>query len=81
MKGEYVWKTGTAFDEMRLLLEGAVALFEEDAVPLNRLALEQEDKAAAIAFDTIGAALYALRDHLRELQDVHIAEVLRAAEL
>ena len=43
MKGEYMWNTGNALDEMRLIVEGAVVLFEEDALPLNQMAKEQEE--------------------------------------
>lgn len=31
---DYIWMTGNAFSEMRLLLEGAIVLYEGDALPL-----------------------------------------------
>ena len=77
MKGEYMWNTGNALDEMRLIVEGAVVLFEEDALPLNQMAKEQEEWIAANAFNTIGEALYGLRQHIRTLHEAHIKEVMR----
>ena len=77
MKGEYLWNTGNSLSEMRLLAEGAVQLFENDAAPLNRLALDNGNQTAANAFNTIGTALYRLLVHIREMQAAHIAEVHR----
>ncbi|MBE5779972.1 MAG: hypothetical protein E7331_11665 [Clostridiales bacterium] len=77
MKGEYMWNSGVALDEMRLIVEGAVVLFEEDALPLNQLAKKHQEWLAANAFSTIGAALYSLRQHIRELHEAHVQEVVR----
>ena len=77
MKGEYMWNTGNALDEMRLIVEGAVVLFEEDALPLNKLAHDHKELKASNAFNTIGEALYTLRQHIRTLHESHIREVLR----
>ena len=33
---------------------------------------------AAAGFDTIGEALYELRTHIREMQEAHTREVIRA---
>ena len=74
--GDYLWNTGNSLSEMRLLIEGAVQLFENDAAPLNRLAMDN-DAEAANAFNTIGTALYSLLVHIRDLQAAHIAEVKR----
>ena len=43
--------------EMRLLIEGAVNLYEGDAMSLSRLAIDYGTLSAANAFDTIGTAL------------------------
>ncbi len=77
MKGEFMWNTGNALDEMRLIVEGAVVLFEEDALPLNRLAHKHQEWKASNAFNTIGEALYSLRQHIRTLHEAHIQEVAR----
>ena len=77
MKGEYMWDTGNALDEMRLIAEGAVVLFEEDALPLNKLAYDHKELKASNAFSAIGEALYSLRQHIRTLHEAHIKEVLR----
>ena len=50
---------------MRLLIEGAVNLYEGDAMPLSRLAIDYGTLSAANAFDAIGTALYSLLDHIR----------------
>jgi len=77
MNGEYLWNTGNSLAEMRLLAEGAVQLYENDAAPLNRLAIDSGNLRAADAFNTIGTALYSLLVHIREMQAAHIAEVHR----
>ena len=77
MKGEYMWDTGNALDEMRLIVEGAVVLFEEDALPLNKLAYDHKELKASNAFNAIGEALYTLRQHIRTLHEAHIKEVTR----
>ena len=74
MKGEYMWNTGNALDKMRLIVEGAVVLFEEDALSLNKLAHDHKELKA---FNAIGEALYSLRQHIRTLHESHIREVLR----
>ena len=34
---DYVWNTGNTFDTMRLLVEGAVTLYDDEISPLFRL--------------------------------------------
>jgi len=77
MKGEYLWNTGNSLSEMRLLAEGAVQLYENDAMSLGNLAIDSGRLTAADAFNTIGTALYSLLVHIRELQAAHMAEVHR----
>ena len=76
----YLWNMGNTVSEMRLLIEGAVVLFEEDALPLTKLAHTNGEHQAVVAFDTIGAALYNLRKYICELQQEHTAEVNRQCE-
>ena len=80
MEESYLWKSGIIQYEMRLIIEGAIALYEGDAVPLLGLANKSQQYDAADAFDTIGTALYGLREHMRNLQTAHRQEVLREVE-
>lgn len=63
---DYMELTGKAFSEMRLLLEGAIVLYEGDAAQFydrTTGALE-----ALIAFNDIGSALYLLLEQVKELE-------------
>ena len=73
--------TDHALAEMRLLIEGAVNLYEGDAMPLSRLAIDYGTLSAANAFDAIGTALYSLLDHIRRLQTARLSETLRKTEV
>ena len=77
MKGEFMWDMGGALDTMRLIAEGAVVLFEEDTSPITKLARDNGELVAGAAFNTIGEALYSLRQHIRTLHEAHIKEVMR----
>ena len=77
MKGDYLSYEGEVLANMRLLIEGATELFETDAQPLYRLAIEGNQPEASVALDTIGTALTDLRTHIRTLQSEHIQEVVR----
>lgn len=77
MEESYLWKSGMAQYEMRLLIEGALVLYEDEASSLLRLAMKNEQYDAADAFEAVGSALNALREHVRDLQKAHRAEVLR----
>ena len=77
MEESYLWKSGMAQYEIRLLIEGALVLYEDEASSLLRLAMKHEQYDAADAFEAIGSALNALREHVRDLQKAHRAEVLR----
>lgn len=54
--------------DMRLTAEGAVTLFENEAAPLFVLAMDTKQHEAKNAFNTIGNAIYILRDSVRLLQ-------------
>ena len=66
--------------DIRLRIEGAVELFEDDAAPLRRLALENDMLTAATAFDTIGSALYHLRQDIRSLHEAYTKESIKASK-
>ena len=78
MKGTYLWNTGNEIAEIRLIIEGAVTLYEEDASGINKMRMDAGNLIAAAGFDTIGEALYELRTHIREMQEAHTREVVRA---
>ena len=74
---DFIDITCRLFSEMRLMAEGAITLFEDDAQPLCRLARDANDNTALSALNDIGAALYTLRTHIRQLQEAHHKELLR----
>lgn len=73
----YFWNVGNDIADIRLLAEGALALFEDDAAPLHRLGMNNHEEVAASAFDTIGTALYDLRKRIAEMQQSHLNETIR----
>ena len=52
---------GQTLEHMRLLIEGAVVLYENDVMPLYSMAMEQERYQEAAGLDTLGAALTTLQ--------------------
>ena len=60
--------TGDALSDMRVLVEGAITIFENDTGPLNRLATLHKEYEARMALNDVGAALYTLRRHITRLQ-------------
>ena len=66
--------------DIRLRVEGAVILFERDAIPLRRLGVENDMPVAVGAYDTIGSALYNLREDIQELYEGHMKEVSRVSK-
>ena len=77
MKGSYLWNVGSKISEIRLIVEGAVTLYEEDASGINKTMMDAGNLIAAAGFDTIGEALYELRTYIREMQEAHTQEVVR----
>lgn len=73
----YFWNVGNDIADIRLLPEGALALFEGDAEPLHRLGMKNNAEVAASAFDTIGTALYDLRERIAAMQQSHLQETIR----
>ena len=83
MKQETIFLSVAAnhFSEMRLMAEGAIALYENHATVLCSMARDADNHEAQIAFNDIGAALYDLRSHMEELQEaLHQAVLLDAPE-
>ena len=77
MEHDFLWIAGGALSNMRLYVEGALVLFEDDALPLTKLAHDHEEWNAAEALNTIGEALYRLQEYIRKLQEAHGMEVQR----
>ena len=71
LEDDFMWIAGNAFSEMRLLVEGAITLFEDDAGCLCRLARDAGAHEANRALSDIGTALYAFRTHIKSLQETH----------
>ena len=57
-----------AISGMRLIVEGAIVLYEGDALPLDTLAKDANLHETRAAFNTLGKALYDLRQHVKELE-------------
>ena len=51
---DYMEFTGEALSKMRLVLEGAVTLFEDELCPVYKLMREAAEPSAMLAFDDIG---------------------------
>ena len=73
----YLDITADVFSEMHVIIEGAIAIFENDTGPLNRLATQHKEYEARIALNDVGAALYTLRGQIRKLQAAVRAETER----
>ena len=73
----YFWNVGNDIADIRLLAEGALALYEGDAEPLHRLGMKSNEEVAASAFDTIGTALYDLRARITAMQQQHLTETIK----
>ena len=43
MEHDFMWTAGDCLSNMRLYVEGALVLFEDDALPLTKLAHEHEE--------------------------------------
>ena len=72
MNQDYLWTPDNIIAEMRLIAEGAIVLYEQDAMPLYQQATA--DREAKAAFNDIGKALYLLRDRVHALETAYDAE-------
>ena len=81
LENNFVGIASNHFSEMRLMAEGAITLYENQATVLCRMARDADNHEAQIAFNDIGAALYDLRSHMEELQEaLHQAVLLDSPE-
>ena len=74
MPEDFVSTAGDIFSDMRLLIEGAIVLFENDASSIMHLTKGKEHYQARYSFNTIGAALYQLREKMNTLEWEHFQE-------
>lgn len=77
MEEQYMDVATNLLINMRLMIEGAVCLYECDGLPLRHLAIENDMPVPASAYDAIGSALYDLREYIRDLQAAHMKELVR----
>ena len=68
----YLWSTGNAWTDLRLLLEGAVSLYENECTSLANTAAKEEKTETILAIDTVGTALYAIRACIQSMQQEHL---------
>ena len=71
LEDDFMWLTGHAFSEMRLMVEGALNLFEDDAGVLCNLARKAGKIEEMGSLNDIGTALYAFKGHVKKLQEAH----------
>ena len=71
LEDDFMWITSHAFSEMRLMVEGALNLFEDDSGLLCRLAWEAGELEAMRSLNDIGTCLYEFRRQIKALQEAH----------
>lgn len=80
MNQDYMDITGDAFSDMRVLIEGAITLYENYTSDLSRLASQHGMDDARTALNDVGGALYAMRRHIRKLQSAHVRHTLESLD-
>ena len=65
---DFLSTTGDALSNMRVLIEGAIIIFENDTTPIIRLCTQHQEYEARTAFNDIGSALYLLLEQVKELE-------------
>lgn len=75
MEQDYMDITGDTFSDMRVLIEGAISLYENYTSEISLLASEHGMDEARTALNDIGGVLYTMRQHIRKLQSVHLQHV------
>ena len=71
LEDDFMWITSHAFSEMRLMVEGALNLYEDDSGVLCRLAREAGELEAMRSLNDIGTCLYEFRRQIKALQEAH----------
>ena len=78
---DYMELASDVLSKMRLVMEGAVTLFEDELCPIYKLMREAAEPSALLAFDDIGTALYVLKQHVCQLQEAHHREAVRQGDV
>ena len=68
---DYMDIASDLLSEIRLVVEGAVNLFEDELPVLIRMARDNHANEALSALNDIGGALYLMRRHIKRLQAEH----------
>ena len=71
LEDDFMWITSHAFSEMRLMVEGALNLYEDDSGVLCRLARDANELEAMRSLNDIGTCLYEFRRQIKALQEAH----------
>ena len=71
LEDDFMWITSHAFSEMRLMVEGALNIYEDDSGVLCRLAREADELEAMRSLNDIGTCLYEFRRQIKALQEAH----------
>ena len=81
MDQDYMDMAGDALSDMRVLVEGAISLFEDYATSLGKLATDAGLLEEKTAMNDIGGAIYSLREHIRHLQSAHMQHVVQFCDI
>ena len=65
---DYLDITADTFSEMNVIIQGAIAIFENDTGQIIRLCTQHKEFEARMALNDIGGALYTLRRQIQKLQ-------------
>lgn len=71
----FVLNTGTIASTLRLLVEGAITLYDDEASTLFHLGLKHQKVKETHAFEAIGTGLFELRMHIMNLQELYEMEI------
>ena len=74
---DYLDITADTFSEMNVIIQGAIAIFENDTGPIVRLCTMHKEFESRMALNDIGGALYNLRRQIQKLQAAVRAETER----
>ena len=81
MDQDYMDIAGDALSDMRVLVEGAISLFEDYATSLGKLATDAGLIEEKTTMNDIGGAIYSLREHIRRLQSAHMQHVVQSCDI
>ncbi len=73
---DYLWVSGTSLFTMRLLIDGAVNIYEEIDCDLAQFVRSEGHLSSHIMIETVGTALYSLQRLIHDLQERQVKEAL-----